>query len=361
MRWLAEPLVARIAHYSELLVTATLTWAVLLAALADWIGLGKELGGLIAGFSLASTSFRDAIASRLASLRDFLLLFFFLMLGSRLELGVLGDQVVPALVLSIFVLVGNPLIVLAIMGAMGYRKRTGFLAGLTVAQISEFSLIFIAMGLSLGHVRQDAVSLVTLVGLVTIALSTYMIIYSHELYRFVEPLLHPFERQSTQGEDGDLGSQEDVDMILFGLGRYGTALAQILNDHGIRVLGVDFDPEALARWRERGRRGVFGDATDPEFPPSLPLTRVSCVIIATPPPIRGTPQEDSQLIVTNALRRAGFKGRIAVRSHDQLDGQRVIDTGGVIVLSPFVDAANRTAELLQLDGKSRSVATHANI
>jgi predicted Kef-type K+ transport protein len=46
------------------------------------------------------------------------------------------------------VLIGNPLIVLAIMGAMGYRKRTGFLAGLTVAQISEFSLIFVAMGVS---------------------------------------------------------------------------------------------------------------------------------------------------------------------------------------------------------------------
>lgn len=154
MRWAAEPLVARIARYPELLVTATLTWAVLLAALADGIGLGKELGGLMAGFSLASTSFRDAIASRLTSLRDFLLLFFFLMLGSRLEIGVLGSQIFPALVLSSFVLIGNPLIVLAVMGGMGYRKRTGFLAGLTVAQISEFSLIFIAMGLSLGHVQR---------------------------------------------------------------------------------------------------------------------------------------------------------------------------------------------------------------
>jgi hypothetical protein len=252
-------------------------------------------------------------------------------------------------VLSAFVLIGNPLIVLAIMGAMGYRKRTGFLAGLTVAQISEFSLIFIAMGLSLGHVRQDAVSLVTLVGLVTIGLSTYMIIYSHELYRLVEPLLDPFERHPTRGEDADLGPQEEVDMILFGLGRYGTALAQVLREHGIRVLGVDFDPEAVAHWRKRGFPGVFGDATDPEFPGTLPLTRVSCVIIATPPPIRGTPQEDNQSIVSDALRRAGFKGRIAIRSHEQIDGRRVVDGGGVLILSPFVDAATRAAELLQLD------------
>jgi len=350
MRWAAEPLVARIARYPELLVTATLTWAVLLAALADWIGLGKELGGLMAGFSLASTSFRDAIASRLTSLRDFLLLFFFLMLGSRLEIGVLGSQIFPALVLSLFVLIGNPLIVLAIMGVMGYRKRTGFLAGLTVAQISEFSLIFIAMGLSLGHVQQDAVSLVTLVGLVTIALSTYMIIYSHELYRFLEPLLGPFERQMTRSGEVDPGLREDIDMILFGLGRYGTALAQVLQNHGVRILGVDFDPEALARWRKRGFPGIFGDATDPEFPASLPLERASCVIIATPPPIPGTPQEDSRLIVKDALRRIGFKGKIALRTQDQMDGARDVDAGGDIVLSPFSDAATRAAELLQLDG-----------
>jgi predicted Kef-type K+ transport protein len=56
------------------------------------------------------------------------------------------------------VLIGNPLIVLIIMGVMGYRKRTGFLAGLTVAQISEFSLIFMAMGITLGHVDTAALA-----------------------------------------------------------------------------------------------------------------------------------------------------------------------------------------------------------
>src|SRR5690606_28039212 len=109
-------------------------------------------------------------------------------------------------VLSLFVLIGNPLIVLAIMGAMGYRKRTGFLAGLTVAQISEFSLIFIAMGVALGHVEQEALGLVTLVGLVTIALSTYMITYSHQLYAWCEPLLDIFERRNTPRES----SQDEV-------------------------------------------------------------------------------------------------------------------------------------------------------
>ena len=129
-------------------------------------------------------------------MRFFSLLFFFIALGSQLDLGLLGTQIVPALVFSLFVLIGNPLIVMVIMGLMGYRKRTGFLAGLTVAQISEFSLIFMAMGLTLGHVSPESLGLVTLVGLITISLSVYMITYSHSLYAKLEPMLGFFERKN---------------------------------------------------------------------------------------------------------------------------------------------------------------------
>lgn len=200
IRYAATPLVGKIAHSSELLVTFAIAWAALLAAAGHYFGFSKELGGLLAGISLASTPFREAIVARLSSLRDFLLLFFFIALGSRLDLSLLGGRAVPALVLSAFVLIGNPVIVMVIMGAMGYRKRTGFLAGLTVAQISEFSLIFMAMGLTLGHVDSEALGLVTLVGLITIALSVYMITYSHTLYRWLEPALAPFERKRAQRE-----------------------------------------------------------------------------------------------------------------------------------------------------------------
>jgi Kef-type K+ transport system membrane component KefB len=124
------------------LIGFSIAMAAFFATLGDGLGFGKEVGGLLAGVSLASTPFRDAIAARLAPLRDFLLLFFFIALGSRLDLGSLGQSGLSATVLSLFVLIGDPLIVLVIMVGLGYRRRTGFLAGLTVAQISGFSLIF---------------------------------------------------------------------------------------------------------------------------------------------------------------------------------------------------------------------------
>jgi Kef-type K+ transport system membrane component KefB len=135
IRYVAEPLTARLARAPELLAGFAIGWAALLAAVGDAVGIGKEIGGLLAGVSLASTQFREAIAARLSSLRDFLLLFFFIALGARLDLGAMGEQLGAAAVLSLFVLVGHPLIVVAIMGAMGYRRRSGLLAGLAAAQI----------------------------------------------------------------------------------------------------------------------------------------------------------------------------------------------------------------------------------
>jgi Kef-type K+ transport system membrane component KefB len=348
IRWGAEPLLKRVASLPELLVAFALGWAVIFAALCDVIGLGKELGGLIAGVSLASTSFREAIASRLAPLRDFLLLFFFVALGSSLPLDTLGDQVLPALVLSAFVLIGNPLIVLVILGAMGYRKRTGFFAGLTVAQISEFSLIFMAMGVSLGHVGAGSVGLVTLVGLVTITLSVYMILYSQTLYGWLEPWLGWAERADAHREsEEEAPPAGDYDVIIFGVGRFGREIARVLVANEARILGVDFDPEALERWRKRGHDGLYGDALDPEFPESLPLEGVSWIVIALPPPAGPSVlHDDGRLVLIDAVRARGFSGKVAVRSHDVEDARTLHHARADLVLRPFADAAERAAERL---------------
>ncbi len=349
VRFLANPLVERLSRAPELLVSFAIGWAALLAALGHYLGFGKELGGLLAGVSLASTPFREAISARLASLRDFLLLFFFIALGASLDLSVLGASVFAAVIFSLFVLIGNPLIVLAIMGAMGYRKRTGFLAGLTVAQISEFSLIFMAMGVSIGHVAEDALGLVTLVGLITIAVSTYMITYSHQIYGRIEPLLGPFERRSAgQAEDASLSAKTAAcDVLIFGLGRYGMGIAQELSRAGWRVLGVDFNPVAVRHARERGFDVVFGDATDPEFLAHLPLGQARWAVSAVPEHDTGVSHDDPRRSLIRSLTDLKFGGRIAVAAHQEETADALEAGGADLVLMPFRDAASRAAALIQ--------------
>jgi Kef-type K+ transport system membrane component KefB len=356
IRYVADPLTERLARAPELLIAFAIALAALFAALGTAFGFGKELGGLLAGVALASTPYRDAIAARLSPLRDFLLLFFFISLGASLDIGNLGRSSIEAVILSLFVLVGNPLIVVAIMGALGYRRRTGFLAGLTVAQISEFSLIFMAMGVSLGHVSTEALGLVTLVGLITIAASTYMITYSHQLFRLCDPYLRIFERKANGGRTmKDEAEVTSCQFIVFGIGRYGGTVGRRLVAEGKSVLGVDFSPEAVQRWQNDGLLAIYGDASDPEFLLGLPLKQAQWVVLTIPDTDAGVSRHDTGLAFIQALRDAGFTGRIAISTGRADDIGRLEAAGVDLVLDPYFDAADRAVELLltqRLSGRS---------
>ncbi len=336
MRYVLPRLVAKMASSMELLLIFAIAWGMSLAALGEWAGFSKEAGAFLAGFSLASTDFRDAINSRLTSIRDFLLLFFFIELGSKLDFSTLGGEIVPAIVLSLFVLIGNPLIVMAIMGYMGYRKRTGFLAGLTVAQISEFSIVFIAMGITLGHIGLEALGLTTLVGVVTIAISTYMILYSHKLYKWLEPVLGVFERRVTFRElAGEAPNQIHFkpDVIVFGLGRYGARLARGLSASGIKVIGVDFDPEAVHKFKQEGYEVRFGDCIETAFLESLPIKDSRWVVSTVPDFI-------SNRLLLEGLESYGFEGEIAVVARDDHTGAALTDLNVQHVLYPTNNAVD---------------------
>ena len=350
IRLAATPLARFVAQSPELLITFSIAWAALLAALGSYFGFSMELGGLLAGVSLASTPFREAIVARLSSLRDFLLLFFFIALGSQMDLNLLGEQILPAFVFSLFILIGNPLIVMIIMGVMGYRKRTSFLAGLTVAQISEFSLIFIAMGVSIGHLTSETLGLVTLVGLITIALSVYMITYSQALYRRLEPLLGFFERKIPHREesiDCIADSKQNYDVILFGLGRYGSAIAERLKKKNFKILAIDFNPEEVQHWSKLGYDAMYGDVCDQSFIEDLPLTGVKWAISALSQHHHGLAHEDPRLVLINGLKSQNFQGKIVMNTHYQDEVNDMKLKGADIVLLPFQDAADRAVEMIE--------------
>lgn len=340
-KYILPPLTRRLAHSQELLILFAITWAVGLGAGSEWLGFSKEVGAFLAGISLASSGYRDAIGARLTTLRDFLLLFFFIDLGSRLDWSAVGTQVGPAVLFSLFVLIGNPLIVLAIMGIMGYRRRTGFLAGLTVAQISEFSLILAALGLTLGHITPETMGLITLVGVVTIFASTYMILYSGPLYSFLSGPLKVFERSHPNREAAadTLKAKTPVDVILAGLGTYGGAIAEQLMRRRMTIVGVDFDPGALKTWCARGVFVLYGDVADPEIHEQLPLGRARWVVSA----VRS---RDLNLSLLDHLKRAGYEGKIALTAADGKEADLFKKAGAHVVFRPHVDAAEQAADSL---------------
>jgi Kef-type K+ transport system membrane component KefB len=331
-RYVAPRVTHVLARSSELLVLASVTWAVVLAAISILLGFSEEVGAFLAGMSLASTPYREAISGRLTTLRDFLLVFFFIELGTQFELGAALDQIGAAIVFSAFVLIGNPIIVMIIMGALGYRKRVSFKAGLTVAQISEFSLILVALGVAQGQIGGEVVGLVTAVGLVTISVSTYLIYNSDRLYGRIEPMLRIFERKHPKASHALDDERPEPEYVVVGLGRFGATVLGDLLERGDAVLGVDFDPRSLQSGTWDEVPVYYGDAEDPDLAEQLPLARVRWIIST----LRG---RETNLLLISSLRTHGYAGGIVVAAEDLEVAEALEAAGADLTIRPLHLAA----------------------
>jgi voltage-gated potassium channel Kch len=219
------------------------------------------------------------------------------------------------------------------------------MAGLTVAQISEFSIIFVGMGVAAGHVDEAALGLVTLVGLITITGSTYMILYSEPLYRLLEKPLGLLERATRNGKEGE-ETGDTADALVFGVGRYGARLAHRLCESGWNAMGVDIDPARLDDSAPYAFDVVYGDVCDTDFLAQLPLSSAKWVIST----LRGL---DADLAVIAALRGAGYEGRIAVTAHSDDEAERLRHAGADEIFQPLHNAADHAANWLA-DGDRRA-------
>lgn len=339
-RFVVPRLLAWIAKSSELTLLFGMAWAIALAALSASLGFSMEIGAFVAGVALASTDYRESLGARMVGLRDILILFFFIELGGMFTFTDAADYIWPAIVLSLFVLIGNPLIVMAIMGVMGYKAIVSFKAGLAVAQISEFSLILIALGYSLGQVDQSVLSLVTIVGLITITSSTYLILYSDPLYRRFAPFLRLFEKN---GSDAHVDKKQShpYDAIVVGAGRMGKAVIEGLRERGAKLLVIDLDPQALERARAAGADTLYGDVSEPEFTAELPLNETTVFISAVP-------DRTTNLVVLETLKRANFDGEICLTAMDDETASIFSQDPRVRTVRPFEAAAHRIVENLGL-------------
>ena len=338
MRFALTPFLHRLARLPDLLVLFAIAWAVALGAVGEELGLGVEVGAFLGGVSIASTPYREAVGARLVTISDFLLLFFFIDLGSRIDLGQLAGQLWIALVLSAFVLVVKPLIVMVLLGAFRYRKRVSLETGLALAQISEFSLILGALGLRVGHLDEDTTSLLTAVALVTIAVSVYVYPHAGAIAEGLGTRLDLFERRVPRTEP-DEAPVVIPDVIVLGLGRYGAGVLEGLRERGASVLGVDFDPVALARWSDDGVDVLYGDAEDPELPHLLPLPSNGWIVST----VR---RVDANLALLHALAHEGYVGHVAVAAHRPADVARLTRAGADHVLMPYVSAARDVVDLV---------------
>ncbi|MQA92344.1 MAG: portal protein [Gemmatimonas sp.] len=229
----------------EALFIWSLGWCFVLVVAAELLHLSVELGAFIAGVSLAQLRYNHELRRRVHPLMNFFIAIFFTTLGLRMDVGSALDQLVPGLALSAFVLVAKPVIFFAIMPRLGFDRRTTFATGITLAQISEFSFIFAALGTSVGLIDEGLLAVIGMVGLTTIAASASLIEYRDRLYTLVqgERWLGYFGARPSR--PGRHPKSLHGHVIVVGMNSLGLRLVNELNELGETVLAVDTDPSKL--------------------------------------------------------------------------------------------------------------------
>ncbi len=312
------------AKSKELLFVFAIAWGLGLASAFYYAGLSIEVGALLAGVLLSVSPYNLEMSSRLKPLRDFFIISFFLLLGAQMAIDSVGSFIGPSIIFALLILIGNPIIVMALMGLEGFTKKTSFLAGLTVAQIGEFSLIVVAMGARVGHIPNEVVSLITLTSLITIGMSTYMFMFSNKIYPRISKYLSIFERKKIREK---IKIKKDVDAILFGYNRIGFGILKSLKETKNNYLVVDFDPDTIKSLNKHRFPCVYGDVEDDALLEDLPLEKIK-IAVSTIPDF-GT----NELLI-QVIKKRNPNAIIIVRSHSVSDSIDLYKRGADYVLTP---------------------------
>lgn len=333
----------------ELLFVATISWAFALSAISLLLGFSTAIGAFLAGLAIAASPYRIQISGRIKPIRDFFIIIFFILLGASISLGAASVKVFDVIVLSAFTLIGGPLIVLAVMLSFKFRLKTAFMAALTMAQVSEFSLILMTVGQSKGFVTPSMVSLVSAVAIVTITLSSYLILYGEHIYAFFEkPLSKLFPQKPRDPYVANRESLKDH-VILVGGEQMGWDILQSLKNkiEKEQLLVVDFNPEIVTMLKSSGYNGVFGDISDPEVLEELELGRAKLIVMTA------LHVDDSAHLIRFAKSK-GYRGPIVAASYWIHDAIKLYELGADLVVVPETIGGKHIAKIIAEDWNNLS-------
>jgi Kef-type K+ transport system membrane component KefB len=331
------------AKSQEILFLFSIGWAFTIAIIFYISGFSVEVGALVAGMSLASSRFSLEISSKIKGLREFFVMIHLIFFGSLLVGPISYELIFAASIFSAFILVGNPIIVMSIMKAMGYKKQTGFLTGISIAQISEFSLIIVFLSYTLDILPRETLSLVVLVALITIGVSSYGVHYSNRLYRFFSPLLGVFD-----GKGHNKGNIrfDKHDIVLFGYNRIGFNLLKAFKKMNKKHVIVDYNPKTISDLSSRGIKCIYGDADDFELVKSLKLDS-SEVVISTIPDL----ETNLELLKSIRNRKVIF----IPTSHSISDTKKLYSAGADYVIMPHFLGGDYVAHILMRENFSKGL------
>jgi Kef-type K+ transport system membrane component KefB/voltage-gated potassium channel Kch len=333
-----------IAESQEFLFLFAIAWGLGSAALFQKIGLSTEIGALLAGICLAPLPSAPEIGARLRPLRDFFLIVFFIALGSNLTLSSIGSNLGLIIAGVLIAAVLKPLVAMSVLGFLGYTKRTSFKASLALAQVSEFSIVLILIALNKNLIDGKLVSAIVLMTLLSIAASTYMIIFSDKLYNFFERYLGMFERRHAQSE---LKPESNYELVLFGYQRGGHEFINLFKKLKKKYVVVDYDPEVIDLIESRKLNYLYGDATDVELLEEAGIEHAKLIVSTIA-------EHQTNMILLNYLRAKNPSAIVVIHADDPYEAAKLYEAGASYVILPHYIGSEKVSEFISKSGLAKS-------
>jgi len=265
---LSKHIVPQIFHFAakrnELLFLSSLAMMFAFSMAAEYLGYSMAIGAFIAGITLGNLPYQVEIIGRVKPLRDFFATLFFVSLGLEFIVTDFNGFLTPLLLVVGLVVLVKPFILLLIGTAFGYTLRTSFLIGISMAQVSEFSLILLLQGLNLGHISSKLFSFVVLVTMITIAISSYFIKYDQLIYKKIGKKFKIFSKLGAGHREIVNLPHKKYDALIVGCDRAGSVVLKQLRAEKHKTIIVDFNPELLRTLKRKGVPCLYGDISDPE-------------------------------------------------------------------------------------------------
>ena len=340
------PKVSRfMAESQEMLFLFAISWGFGVAALFETSGFSLEVGALFSGVALATSPYVAEIASRLRPLRDFFVVIFFIFLGQSLTIANIGSALIPALLLSVIVIIIKPFVVTSVLGLLGYTKRVSFKAGINLSQISEFSVVLVVLAISSGLMREELGAIITMVAIVTIAVSTYLMQYDDRLYEaFDRVKFNMFEKEVVYRENRKASGYP---LVLLGYHHGGHEFVKTFRNMHKRFLVVDYDPDVIELMEQQKVDYLYGDVTDRELLDEANIEKAKLIV--------STISEHSTNVFLVNLIESVNPGAVIICHADNLEeATELYDLGASYVMIPHYIGSEKIGSFIRRNGLNKS-------
>ncbi len=267
-----------ISDSGELLFLSAVAVCFFFAILFNLLGFSIAIGAFIAGITLGNVEYHFEIIGRVRAIRDFFLVLFFVSLG--MQLTAFPEQKYWLLLGALFLLVTvvKPLIIMIVVSLFGYHRKTAFLTGMFLGNISEFSLIIAAQGLALGQVSQPLFTIIIVLALLSIGMTEYFAVFSSNIVHIILPYLGFLDRFQFRKQKSETKKPIKASLVLIGCNRIGSSILHRLLKKRKKPLVIDFNPKVIKSLTEIKVPHLCGDISNNDILEQIDLKSVTMII-----------------------------------------------------------------------------------